>query len=145
MSVHIKRVREIGVGSNYVGKNELTPLSSTPLSSLIADLAERGQLDSTLVVALGEFGRTPRINPAAGRDHWPFCFTALLAGGGVRGGMAYGSSDKLGAYPDLDAVTPGDLAATVLWRFGLDPASEMRDLTGRPYHLAEGQPIKALF
>ena len=108
-------------------------------------MTERGQLDSTLVIALGEFGRTPKINPAAGRDHWPYCFSAVFAGGGTRGGLVHGASDSLGAYPDRDAVTPADLAATLFWRFGLDPESEIRDLTGRPYRLAEGQPVREIF
>jgi hypothetical protein len=69
----------------------------------------------------------------------------VMAGGGVRGGVIYCASDRLGAYPDLDAVSPADLAATLLWRFGLDPEAEIRDLTGRPFRLAEGQPIRPLF
>jgi hypothetical protein len=126
-------------------KNDLLPPADQAFAALIDDLTERGLLDSTLVIGLGEFGRTPKINPAAGRDHWPFCFSTILAGGGVRGGMVYGASDKLGAFPELDGVTPADLAATLFWRFGLDSTSEIRDLTGRPYLLAEGQPIKCLF
>jgi uncharacterized protein (DUF1501 family) len=94
---------------------------------------------------MGEFGRTPRINAQAGRDHWPFCFSAVLAGGGIRGGTVHGSSDKLGGYPETDGVSPSDLAATLFWRFGLDPASEIRDLTGRPYRLADGRPLRSLF
>ncbi len=94
---------------------------------------------------MGEFGRTPKVNASAGRDHWPFCYSVVLAGGGVRGGTSHGASDKLGAYPDLDGVTPGDLAATLFERFGLDPAAEIRDLTGRPYKIADGKPIGALF
>ena len=97
------------------------------------------------MIALGEFGRTPKINGQAGRDHWPYCYSAVLAGGGVRGGTVYGASDKIGAYPDRDGVSPGDLAATLFWRFGLDPATEVRDLSGRPYRLAEGQPLRTLF
>ena len=97
------------------------------------------------MIAMGEFGRTPKINTNAGRDHWPNCYSVVLAGGGVHGGITFGSSDKLGAYPDTDAVTPADLAATLFWRFGLDPVREMIDLTGRPYKLADGQPIQALF
>ena len=97
------------------------------------------------MVALGEFGRTPRVNGNAGRDHWPFCYNAVLAGGGVRGGFVFGSSDALGAYPDTKPVTPADIAATVFWRFGLDAASEIRDRTDRPYRLADGQPIRELF
>jgi uncharacterized protein (DUF1501 family) len=126
-------------------KNDLLPPADQAFAALIDDLTERGLLDSTLVISLGEFGRTPKINPAAGRDHWPFCFSTILAGGGVRGGIVHGASDNLGAFPELDGVTPADLAATLFWRFGLDSSSEIRDLTGRPYRLAEGQPIKALF
>ena len=102
-------------------------------------------LDSTLVLVTTEFGRTPKINKNAGRDHWPYCFSVLLAGGGIKGGTIYGASDKIGAYPALDPVTPGDLAATLFWRFGLNPATEIRDLTGRPYRLADGEPIRRLF
>ena len=94
---------------------------------------------------MGEFGRTPKINATAGRDHWPYCFSAVMAGGGVKGGTIYGASDKIGAYPDLDGVSPADLAATLFWRFGLDPETEVVDLTGRPYRLADGQPIRGLF
>ena len=92
-------------------KYDLLPPSDRAFAVLIEDLTERGLLDSTLVIALGEFGRSPKINATAGRDHWPFCFSAVLAGGGIRGGMIHGSSDKLGAYPDRDPVSPADLAA----------------------------------
>jgi hypothetical protein len=126
-------------------KNYLLPQMDQALSALIEDLDQRGLLDSTLVVALGEFGRTPTINRVAGRDHWPDCYTALLAGGGAKGGYVLGASDKLGAYPDLDPVTPADLAATIFWRFGIDPATLIHDLTGRPYHVAEGRPLTRLF
>jgi uncharacterized protein (DUF1501 family) len=97
------------------------------------------------VVALAEFGRTPRINKTGVRDHWPDCYSIVLAGGGVRGGSTYGASDKIGAYPVSDPITPGDLAATLFWVFGLDPATQIRDLTGRPYCLADGEPIRKLF
>jgi hypothetical protein len=126
-------------------KDDLLPPADRAFAALIDDLTERGMLDSTLVVALGEFGRTPTINRNAGRDHWPHCFSAVLAGGGVKGGVHHGASDKLGAHPDRDGVTPGDLAATLLWRFGIDPATEIRDRTDRPYRLAEGQPLRTLF
>ena len=126
-------------------KNDLIPPADQAFAALIDDLSERGLLEETLVIAMGEFGRTPKINANAGRDHWPNCYSVVLAGGGVQGGITFGSSDKLGAYPDTDAVTPADLAATLFWRFGLDPAHEIRDLTGRPYKLADGQPIRALF
>lgn len=115
------------------------------LAALLEDLDTRGLLDTTLVVALGEFGRTPRINRSAGRDHWPDCYSVLLAGGGVKGGAVYGASDSIGAYPALDPVTPADLAATIFWRFGLDPATELYDQTGRPFRLSEGEPLCKLF
>ena len=100
---------------------------------------------TTLVIAMGECGRTPRINGTAGRDHWPHCYSVVLAGGGIRGGTVFGASDKLGAYLETDPITPADLAATLFCRFGLDPRKEMSDLTGRPYKLADGQPIERLF
>jgi hypothetical protein len=126
-------------------KGHLIPPADQALSALIEDLDLRGLLDSTLVVILGEFGRTPKINKKAGRDHWPDCYSVILAGGGVRGGAVLGSSDKAGAYPATEPVTPGDLAATLFWRFGIDPATEIQDGTGRPYRLAEGDPIRRLF
>ncbi len=126
-------------------KNDLLPPADQTTAALIDDLSSRGLLEDTLVIVMGEFGRTPKINGAAGRDHWPNCYSILLAGGGVRGGITFGTSDKQGAYPETDAVTPADLAATLFWRFGIDPARELSDLTGRPYKLADGQPIAALF
>jgi len=126
-------------------KDDLLPPCDLAFSALIEDLEARGLLASTLVVMLGEFGRTPKINTQGGRDHWPDCYSVVLAGGGVRGGQIYGASDQLGAYPDADGVTPGDLAATIFWRFGLDPATELHDLTGRPFRLAGGEPIARLF
>jgi uncharacterized protein (DUF1501 family) len=97
------------------------------------------------VVTLGEFGRTPRVNKGADRDHRPDGYPSLLAGGGVQGGAVFGSSDKLAAYPASDPVTPGDLAAKVFWRFGVDPAAQIRDPPGHPFRLAEGEPIRAQF
>jgi hypothetical protein len=126
-------------------KNHLLPQADQSLAALIEDLDERGLLDSTLVVGLGEFGRTPKINGQGGRDHWPDCYSVLLAGGGITGGAVYGASDRLGAYPALDPVSPGDLAATIFWRFGLDHAAEIHDPTGRPHRLAAGEPIQRLF
>ncbi len=115
------------------------------LSALIVDLEQRGLLESTLVIAMGEFGRTPRINANGGRDHWPNCYSIVVAGGGVNGGAVYGASDRSGAYPDSNPVTPGDLAATVFWRFGLDHKREIIDPLGRPFPIAAGEPIRALF
>ena len=123
----------------------LLPAFDQGMSALIEDLEVRGLLDSTLVVAMGEFGRTPRINRDGGRDHWPDCYTVFLAGGGVKGGYVHGASDRIGAYPTLDPVTPADLAATIFWRFGIDPATEVHDQNGRPYRIAEGEPIRRLF
>lgn len=126
-------------------KRFLLPVADQSLAALIDDLDVRGLLDTTLVVAMGEFGRTPTINKAGGRDHWPDCYSVLLAGGGVHGGAVFGASDRTGAYPARDPVTPADLAATIFWRFGIDPATEVHDLTGRPWRIADGQPIRSLF
>lgn len=126
-------------------KRHLLPQADAGLAALIEDLDSRGLLESTLVVAMGEFGRTPRINNDGGRDHWPDCYTVLFAGGGVRGGAVYGSSDSIGAFPAIDPVTPGDLAATIFWRFGFDPDLAIADMAGRPHRLAEGRPIRGLF
>lgn len=126
-------------------KNYLLPQADQALSALIEDLHERDLLESTLVVATGEFGRTPKINANAGRDHWPHCYSVVLAGGGVCGGAVWGASDKHGAYPSLDPVTPGDIAATIYWRFGVDHASTVHDSLGRPHRLAIGEPIKGIF
>ncbi len=129
----------------FARHRQLLPPSDQAVSALIEDLAARGLLDTTLVIALGEFGRTPRINRNGGRDHWPDCYSVLLAGGGVIGGAVHGRSDKIGAYPAADPVTPADLAATIYWRFGIDPGTEIYDQTGRPFRLAEGEPIRKLF
>jgi hypothetical protein len=126
-------------------KDDLLPPCDLAFSALVEDLHQRGLLDSTLVVLMGEFGRTPKLSSAGGRDHWPDCYSVVMAGGGVRGGTYFGSSDKLGAYPETDGVTPGDLAATIYSRFGLDPSTELHDMTGRPFSLAAGQPIRGLF
>ncbi|MBY0230447.1 MAG: DUF1501 domain-containing protein [Gemmataceae bacterium] len=126
-------------------KDKLLPPADQALSALIEDLEARGLLDTTLVVAMGEFGRTPRINGSAGRDHWPDCYSVLLAGGGAAGGAVHGASDRLGAHPARDPAIPGDLAATIFWRFGLDHAAEIHDQAGRPHRLATGEPLRRLF
>jgi len=124
---------------------QLIPPADQAISALIEDLEARGLLSSTLVVVVGEFGRTPKINRNGGRDHWPDCYTAVMAGGGVTGGALFGESDKIGAYPARDSVTPADLAATLFWRFGIDPGMEVYDQTARPFRLSEGTPIRQLF
>ncbi len=126
-------------------KNHLLPQADRGLATLITDLDERGLLDTTLVVAMGEFGRTPTINGDAGRDHWPDCYTVLMAGGGIQGGAVYGASDRIAAYPAVDPVTPGDIAATIYHRFGFEAAHEIHDTLGRPHRLAAGEPITSLF
>ena len=126
-------------------KNYLLPVADQSLAALIEDLDERGLLDSTLVIAMGEFGRTPTINANGGRDHWPDCYSVLLAGGGIRGGTVYGASDRIGAYPDRDPVTPADLAATIYHAFGLNPRTEVHDHFDRPHRLSEGIPLLSLW
>jgi uncharacterized protein (DUF1501 family) len=97
------------------------------------------------VVCLGEFGRTPRVNAQAGRDHWAACNTVVLAGGGVRGGQVYGSSDRHAAYPSTLPVSPDDLAATIYHALGIDHDISIRDPLGRPLPLSGGAPLTALF
>jgi hypothetical protein len=116
------------------------PITDRTLSALLDDLEERGLLDDTLVLWVGEFGRTPKINDAASRDHWPQCYTALLAGGGVKRGFVHGASDAHGMFPARHPVRPEDLAATLYMLMGIDPGTEVHDLTGRPLSIA-GRPV----
>lgn len=126
-------------------KQHLLPAADQGFTALIEDLYERGLLDTTLVVAVGEFGRSPRINKDAGREHWPDCYTAVIAGSGIKGGYIHGKSDKSGTYPDTIPVTPADLAATIFHRFGVNPGIVIRDTSGRPYPISKGQPVHELF
>jgi hypothetical protein len=114
-------------------------------SALIEDLSDRGMLDDTLVVAVGEFGRTPRINGTQGRDHWGRAQSLLLAGGGVRGGQVYGATDAQAAFVKDNPVSPEDLLATIYDSLGIAPESEIRDRDNRPYRIVEGRPVRALF
>ncbi len=125
-------------------KNELLPPTDAAIASLLEDLHDRGLLDETLVIVMGEFGRTPRFNKEGGRDHWPHCFSVMLAGGGVRGGQVYGASDKIGANPVLSPVSPADLGATMYDLLGVDPATEIRDRQDRPFPLSTGRAIRSL-
>jgi hypothetical protein len=125
-------------------RRELLPPTDAAFASLIEDLSERGLLDETLVIVMGEFGRTPRFNAAGGRDHWPHCFSVVVAGGGIRGGQVLGASDRIGAYPTANPVSPQDLTATLYHCLGLDPHTQIYDLQHRPYPLVEGTPIVSL-
>ena len=122
-------------------KERHLPITDRTLPALLSDLSDLGLLGQTLVVWMGEFGRTPRINDNASRDHWPQCYTALLAGGGTRGGYVYGASDRFGAVPARDPVRPDDLAATMFHLLGIDPATEIHDTAGRPLPISAGTPI----
>jgi len=126
-------------------KNRLVPPMEIAYAALLDDLSERGLLDSTLVVWMGDFGRTPAINKDAGRDHWPQCYTVVLAGGGIRGGQTFGSSDKTGAYPHEHPVTPADIHATIFHALGYDPHSiSYHTSDGRPTLVSDGEPIREL-
>jgi len=125
-------------------KDYLLPITDQAVPALLEDLDSRGLLADTLVVWMGEFGRSPRINKMAGRDHWPTCYTAMLAGAGVKRGFVYGSSDKHGAYPANDPVRPDDLAATIFALLGIDPHTEVQDALKRPLQIASGEPISGL-
>jgi hypothetical protein len=114
-------------------------------SALLEDLAARGLLDETLVVMLGEFGRTPKINKAAGRDHWGACQSVVLAGGGIRGGQVFGSSDAHAAYPKSNPVSPEDVIATMYQALGISPDNLIHDRENRPHRISEGRPISELF
>ena len=125
-------------------KSHLLPMTDQTLPALLQDLDDRGLLKTTLVVRVGEFGRSPRINNLAGRDHWPQCYTALLAGGGVKRGFAFGASDKNGAYPASDPVRPEDLSATIFHLLGIDPRTEVYDSLNRPLPISPGQVIEGV-
>jgi hypothetical protein len=117
--------------------NEVGPMFDNAYSSLLEDLSERGLLSNTLVLATGEFGRTPKINPAGGRDHWPQCWSMVFAGGGVAGGRVVGKSDEIGAYPADRPVTPQEVAATVYTALGIDLEKELPGPSGRPIPLVD--------
>ncbi len=121
------------------------PLLDQVVPALLEDLAGRGLLDSTLVVVMGEMGRSPRVNGKAGRDHWPRCGFSLLFGGGVHEGLVHGSSDRIGAWPTSRPVSPADLVATFYELMGIDPGMTVPDRTGRPVPIAHGgEPVRAL-
>jgi hypothetical protein len=125
-------------------KTKLMPPMDAACSALIDDLAERGLLDETLVVWMGEFGRTPKINGAGGRDHWGDVFSIALAGGGIQGGVVHGASDAQGAQPLEGRVVPEDVLATVYHCLGLSADATITDTQGRPHPITRGEPIRAI-
>jgi uncharacterized protein (DUF1501 family) len=120
------------------------PMTEQTLPTLLNDLEVRGLLKDTLVVWVGEFGRTPHINKNISRDHWPQCYTALLAGAGVKKGFVYGASDKHGEHPAENPVKPDDLAATMYQLLGLDPHTEVRDVANRPVPVTSGNVVEGI-
>jgi hypothetical protein len=134
-------------------KTRLLPPFDQCLSAFLTDLDARGLLETTLVVVMGEFGRAPKVGQvtanagtdAQGRDHWPFCYSVVLAGGGVRGGTLVGRGDRYTAYPAADPYSPADLNATIFDALGLDPETEINDPLNRPLPISRGKPIRALF
>jgi hypothetical protein len=132
---------------NFNGlKNRLVPPMEQAYSALLDDLEERGLLESTLVVWMGEFGRSPKINADTGRDHWPGCFSVLLAGGGIRGGQVIGASDNIGGSPHDRPVTPADIHATMYAALGYDAKTiSYTSADGRPIALTEGSVISEAF
>jgi hypothetical protein len=126
-------------------KNSRLPQTDQSVSALLEDLRVRGLLEETLVYWTGDFGRTPKINKDAGRDHWPACQTVLLAGGGIHGGQVYGSSDATGARPADRPVRPDDITATLFQALGFDPETILRDQLHRPMPISAGQAIHTLF
>ena len=128
-------------------KDIVAPMYDQGYSALIEDLVQRGMLDNTLVSCLSEFGRTPRINPTGGRDHWPQCWTINFAGGGVKGGRVIGKSDEIGAYPVERPVQPKEVVATIYHALGMDLDTHLPGPAGRPFPLVDfgTQPIRELF
>jgi uncharacterized protein (DUF1501 family) len=131
---------------NFNGmRKRLVPPMETAFVALLDDLSERGLLDTTLVIWMGDFGRTPIINKDAGRDHWPQCYSMVLAGGGIRGGQVVGESDSTGAHPKTRPVGPADIHATVFKALGYDSrAITYYTADGRPMLLSDGHPIDEL-
>lgn len=125
-------------------QTELLPFIDQGVSALMDDLSDRGRFDDTLIACFGEFGRTPKINTNAGRDHWGDCSTTLLAGGGIRPGIVFGESDRIAAYPKADAVNPVDVQATIYQCLGIPPDGLLYDQLHRPNAITLGEPISAV-
>jgi hypothetical protein len=130
-------------------RQSLCPMFDRSLSAFLEDMDRRGLLDETLIVVMGEFGRTPRLGQvtsgagatANGRDHWPYCYTVLLGGAGIAGGFVHGASDRLGAYPSRDPVSPEDLTATIYEAMGIEAGAEIHDSLARPHQLVLGRSL----
>lgn len=125
-------------------KDSLAPTFDTAFAALLEDLSQRGMLDETLVIVNAEFGRTPVINRSAGRDHWPWVYSLVLAGAGVKAGCVYGASDHSAAYPVDRPHDPKDMAATIYHLLGIDRETVIYDSTGRPQRLVIGHPIEGV-
>jgi uncharacterized protein (DUF1501 family) len=134
-------------------KSRLCPVTDQAFTALLEDLQQRGMLDETLIIWTGEMGRTPRVGQSVvggagagrdGRDHWAKVFTTVLAGGGIKGGVVHGASDRYAAYPATNPTSPADLAATVYHCLGIDPHTLLRDRLDRPMTLCEGEVIRAI-
>jgi hypothetical protein len=125
-------------------RDKLLPDTDRTVPTLIEDLDSRGLLDETLVVWTGEMGRSPKINKSAGREHWPQCYTILMAGGGMKRGFIYGASDSTAAYPKDHPCTPDDISATMFYCMGIDPATELRNHLDQPVPVSRGMPIMPL-
>jgi uncharacterized protein (DUF1501 family) len=133
-------------GNNFKKlKGELLPQLDNALSSLLDDLAARGRLERTVIAVMGDFGRTPKVNAGAGRDHWNHCYSLMFFGGGFRPGYVYGASDKIGAFPADKPIVPGDIIATLYEALGVHHTFEFHDPFGRPYRLIPlGEPAMEL-
>jgi uncharacterized protein (DUF1501 family) len=134
-------------------KNQSGPMLDTAVAALFTDLDQRGMLDETLVVAVGEFGRSPQKgistsgnnNSADGRDHWPYCYTSVIGGAGIKRGYVHGKSDKTGSAPVEDPVHPGELLATIYHAFGIDPETIVHNHLNQPRELVKAKPVTKLF
>lgn len=132
-------------GDNFrLLKETLLPVADRGVSALLQDLDARGLLDETLVVWMGEMGRTPLINKGAGRDHWSFCYSLIMAGGGIRPGLVHGSSDRTASYPAQNPVAPAEIAATIFHCLGIDPHGHVYDQQSRPLTISSAEPIAAM-
>jgi len=125
-------------------KNWQLPPTDMAVSALLDELGQRGLLEDTLVVLMGEFGRTPGISGEGGRQHWPFCYSVVMAGAGIQGGEIFGASDSKAGYPARDAVSPFDIGASIFHLLGIDVTGVFHDFLGRPHRICKGSPIKTL-